>query len=381
MTFDVMRQRIRDRASGVLAPARPALSQMQIQPPRRRKWPWIVAGSVLAFVVLLGAGAYTWYTLAQRPVDPANNELVTVRVESGLGPSQIGTILKDEGLIRDELAYRIYVKLHKIENTLKAGTYKIAPSETMGQVIAHLLEGRDETFTITFYPGATLYDPTDVDDTRRTDAYTMLARAGYSDEQIRAALATTYDSPLFQDKPVGTSLEGYIYGETYQFPITASVADILNSTFTTYYDQIQKNDIVSGAAKHGLNLYQAITLASIVQREVSGYDDMRKVAQVFYSRLEQGMTLGSDVTFIYAAQQANQTPTVTFDSPYNTRINAGLPPGPIATPGIDALRAVADPADTSYLYFVAGDDGKTYFSYTEAEHQQNVAAHCGDLCK
>jgi UPF0755 protein len=107
---------------------------------------------------------------------------------------------------------------------------------------------------------------------------------------------------------------------------------------------------------------------------------MRKVAQVFYTRLEQNMQLGSDVTFIYAANQANETPRVNFPSPYNTRINSGLPPGPIATPGIDALRAVADPASTEYVYFLAGEDGKTYFAYTEEEHNNNIVNHCGDLC-
>lgn len=346
----------------------------------KRRWPIVVA-IISGIVIMLAAASIGWYKLSERPVDTSStSSKQTITVTQGMTPSQIGQLLHDSGLIRNVLTYRIYIKLHGIENMLQAGIYKISPSENLSEVLGHLTSGETETFTITFYPGSTLNDPTDIEDAKRTDVYTMLRRSGYSDSDVRSALSTLYDSPLFQDKPIGTSLEGYVYGETYRFATTATVESILEHTFGVYYQAIEKYDIINGAKKQGLNLYQAITLASIVQREVSNYQDMRKVAQVFYSRLEKDMTLGSDVTFIYAAQQLNQTPTVDFPSAYNTRLNKGLPPGPISNPGVDALRAVANPASTKYLYFVAGEDGKTYFSYTQAEHEQNVEKHCGDLC-
>jgi len=127
-------------------------------------------------------------------------------------------------------------------------------------------------------------------------------------------------------------------------------------------------------------LYQGITLASIIQREVSGTKDQSQVAQVFYSRLAQGTPLGSDVTYQYAAKKLGVTPSPSLDSPYNTRKYAGLPPGPIATPGLSALQAVATPAPGDYLYFLSGDDNVTYFARTDAEHEANIQNHCHKKC-
>ena len=121
-------------------------------------------------------------------------------------------------------------------------------------------------------------------------------------------------------------------------------------------------------------------MASIVQKEVSDPSDQRQVAQVFLKRLKEGTVLGSDVTFLYIAKKEGRSPSVNDPSPYNTRKNGGLPPGPIANFHLSALQAVANPASGDFLYFVAGDDGKTYFSRTEAEHDANVAAHCKKLC-
>lgn len=346
----------------------------------KRRWPLVI--TVISVIILVLSGsAVAWYKLSERPVDPAAQERVTFTVEQGMTPVEIGELLHENGLIRSVLAYRIYIKLNGAENGLKAGTYKIAPSEDLSQVVDNLTAGEIASVSITFFPGSTIFDPTNIEDSKRTDVYTILRRAGYSDEEVRSALGATYDSPLFQDKPTDTSLEGYIYGETYLFSADATARQVLEHSFDVYYQAIEQYDVVNGAKKQGLNLYEAITLASIVQREVSGYEDMRKVAQVFLTRLQKGMMLGSDVTFIYAAQQDNQEPAVNYESPYNTRKYPELPPGPISNPGIEALRAVVNPADTEYLYFVAGEDGKTYFAYDEAEHEQNVANYCGYLCE
>ncbi|HTK39536.1 MAG TPA: endolytic transglycosylase MltG [Patescibacteria group bacterium] len=359
----------------------PSLSEDPIAARAKKRRRLIIIGAIIATLLLLVLGGALWYTLAQRPVDSSAMTKKTLEVDQGETPLEIGEQLQSNGLIRSVFAYRIYLKLHGLESGLKAGTYKIAPSENLASVVEHVTNGQSATFTITFYPGSTLYDPTDIADAKRTDVFTMLRRAGYSERTIREALKAQYESPLFAGKPRGTTLEGYVYGETYQFSTSADVNEILEHSFEIYYKNLTEHNIIAGTKKHGLNLYQAITLASIVQREVTNPDDMAKVAQVFYSRLKKDMPLGSDVTFLYPANQANMPATVDFDSPYNTRIHKGLPPGPISNPGLDALKAVANPAKTDYLYFVAGEDGKTYFSRTAAEHDKNVAEHCGDLCK
>ena len=151
---------------------------------------------------------------------------------------------------------------------------------------------------------------------------------------------------------------------------------------------VTENNLIEAYQVHGLTLYQGITLASIVQKEATGADQAT-VAQVFYSRMAAGMNLGSDVTAQYAADLVDpdrQTYTdnsavLQIDSPYNTRLYAGLPYGPICNPGAEALIAAASTTDTHYLFFLTGDDGMVYYSHTDSEHQQNIAEHCQELCK
>jgi UPF0755 protein len=208
----------------------------------------------------------------------------------------------------------------------------------------------------------------------------VLLEAGYNQAEIDAAFKKTYESPLFQDKPANADLEGYIYGETYTFSAGSTVEQILQRTFDEFYAAISENDLISGLRAQGFNLYQGVTLASIIQREVSGQADSAQVAQIFLKRLNEGMPLGADATFVYVANKAGITPTVDLDSPYNTRIHTGLPPGPISAPGVAALQAVAHPAEGDYLYFVSGDDGKNYYSRTIEEHEKNTREYCKINC-
>ena len=156
------------------------------------------------------------------------------------------------------------------------------------------------------------------------------------------------------------------------------------------YTVVEKNNLRQKFNNMGYTLYEGITLASIVQKEAGtmSKDDQKIVAQIFWTRLSSGIALGSDVTATYAANLLDperQTYTdnasvLAIDSPYNTRRYAGLPPGPISNPGALVLISTANPADTSYLYFLTGDDGLMYYSNTEAEHLQNRDQHCQNLC-
>ncbi len=346
----------------------------------RRRWRWVVLALGVA-VALVIAGSMVWYARAQRPVQNGVAEKVTLTIEPGTTPDQIASQLKSSGLIRSELAFSIYTRLAGVRGALQAGDYRLAPTESLAGIVDALQQGQSAEFSITFYPGATLYDPTDIEDNKRTDVYTMLVRAGYSDAEVRAALEAEYDHPLLASKPNDASLEGYVYGDTYQFSTGASIEDILTRTFDEFYDEITERDLLAQLKKQDLTLHEGIILGSIIEREVSGrVEDQKQVSQIFHLRLDEGMTLGADATFMYAAQQANQTPTIDFDSPYNTRINAGLPPGPIASVNITALDAAANPASGDYLFFVSGDDGTTHYARTQAEHDANTQKYCTDLC-
>ncbi|MDB5160365.1 MAG: Aminodeoxychorismate lyase [Candidatus Saccharibacteria bacterium] len=331
----------------------------------------IILFSLIALAVLIMAfiaTAFIWYNAELSPVDSKRTDLVKVTIDPGTSPKAIGELLKAKGVIRNTTAYTIYTRLEKAQNSLQAGTYRLSPAESTPQIVTHLTNGNVDTFKITFLPGATLAENRKV-----------LLDAGYTTTEVDTALGATYDSSLFDTKPSSADLEGYIYGETYNFSAGASVQDILARTFEEYAQVIKDNDLVAKFQSHGLTLFQGITLASIVQREATKGSEAQ-IAQVFYLRLAQNMPLGSDVTYQYIADKTGVARDPNLDSPYNTRRYAGLPPGPISTPGLGSLEAVATPAVGDYLYFLSGDDNVTYYAHTLSEHEANIAAHCKVKC-
>lgn len=333
-------------------------------------WMKIIGAMLLLAVTMVSVVGYLWYAGQLSPVTDDTSKHVNLLIESGTSTNQIAEKLQSEHVIRSSIAFMIYVKLTGSEGKIKAGTYNLQPSLSTPAIVDHLVSGKQDTFRVTFLPGDTLANNRKV-----------LQKLGlYSDAAIDAAITKTYDHPLFKSKPVGTDLEGYIFGETYEFDATSTPETILMRTFDQFWSYIEENNLISLYKKQGLNLYEGITLASIVQREVTNENDQKDVARVFLNRLNQGMVLGSDVTYQYAAKKLGVDPDPKLDSPYNTRINAGLPPGPIAAPGAGALYAVAHPSKHDYLFFLSGDDGKTYFANTLEQHEQNKALHCQKKC-
>lgn len=336
----------------------------------KKKLIWIATGFI-AVALIIFAGLFYWYMSQLSSVDSADTNKKLVSVVSGSTPDKIATMLEEEGLIRSSTAFLWYARFQGVQNSLQAGAYRLSPSESTPEIIKHLTSGKVDSFNIRFLPGATLADNRKV----------FLA-AGYEETEVDAALAKTYNSPLFEGKPAEADLEGYIYGETYSFATNTTVESILQRTFTEYYKVVKENNLIELYRVQGLSLYEGITLASIVQREASpGGEDMPQIAQVFYSRLAQGMPLGSDVTYQYIADKTGVKRDTNLDSPYNTRRYPGLPPGPISAPGKKALLAVASPAKGDYLYFLSGDDHVTYYGRTIQEHEANIRNHCQEKCK
>jgi len=345
---------------------------------KRKKW-LIGIASIVALAILAASAVWVWYQVQLSPVNAENTSKIVIEVAPAAAPSDMAALLEDKGVIRNKTAFSWYARLNGVQNQLQAGSYRLSPSESSPEIIKHLVKGSVDTFGITFYPGATLTDNVSKAD-NRIDVTSVLLRAGYGQDEITAGLNKTYDHPLFQNKPASANLEGYIFGETYQFNSGASVEDILNRTFDEFYEYIIQHNLVAAYKQQGLDLYQGITLASIIQRE-SGGNDKPQIAQVFYTRLAMNMQLGSDVTYQYIADKEGGTRDPNYDSPYNTRRYVGLPPGPIAVPGLAALRAVAMPADGDYVYFLSGDDDVTYFARTLDEHETNILNHCKVKCQ
>ena len=246
-----------------------------------------------------------------------------------------------------------------------------------------------KTFDFMIRPGETIYDIKSnllkVNRNGRVTEGELLPN--YTEAEIDAAFATNYDFDFLKSRPEGATLEGYLYPETHNFYGDSTVEEVLEAFLAKTGEVIAENNLEAAYAEHGLTLYEGITLASVVQKEASS-PEQPTVAQVFLSRLDYGWKLGSDVTVTYALDTidpnrevyADNQAALQIDSCYNTRLYTGLPCGPIANPGLSALLAVASPTDTAYLYFLTGDDGVMYYSYTEAEHNQNAYLHCQTLC-
>lgn len=327
---------------------------------------WVIV-AVAAALLLAIVGAYAWYHNALQPRS-TQAQNIDFEVAQGSTVEATTTSLEQKGIIKSSFAAQLYVKLTGQAN-IKSGHYVLSPNQSVAEVIGWLNEGRTNTLRITILPGRSL-----------SELKQDLIKSGLDAAAIDAAYKQAYDHPLLKDKPKSSSLEGYIFPETFFVPRTITPAALLTLSFDEFESRIQKAGLRDKVAKQGLNLHQSIIIASLVSGEVPDYEDRRKVAQVFIKRLREDMPLGSDVSYVYAAKQLGVEPSPAIDSPYNTRKVVGLPPGPVSNFNLSALEAVGDPADTTYLYFVSGDDGVNHFSYTETEHEANVAKYCHKLC-
>ncbi|MBQ3271025.1 endolytic transglycosylase MltG [Candidatus Saccharibacteria bacterium] len=355
---------------------------------------------VIAALGIGGGVAFAWYNSALGAVydidcsasgkEDARCEYIDFTVKSGDTLNVIADNLEAVDLVRSSFVFQIYMRSQGQSEQIKIGDYQFRRNMTVAQIATQLVEGakNPNVFSFTILPGSTI----------REVKQDLLKTELYTEAEINAAFAKDYRGTsteidkLLQNWPASNAygaepLEGYLFGDTYEFYKTDSVEKIITTAMKALWEVVEGNDLVAKFAAHNLNLYQGITLASIVQRE-SGTTGQATVAQIFYSRLSQNIMLGSDVTTQYAVDlvdperktYTNNYLALEIDSPYNTRKNLGLTPGPICNPGVSALLAVANPADTSYLYFLTGDDGVMYYSYTEDEHNRNIVEHCQQLC-
>lgn len=351
---------------------------------------------ILVLLGLAGGGAYYYYLQNLKPVftdidcdDPENSGEGACKptifvVESGATIGDVAVSLKNAGLIRNSIVFQLYYRLNYNNSTLKVGEYEFTKAMSTDDILKRLVTGGGgNVFSLTFVPGATV-----------SDLKKILLELGYDGSEIDQALSRAYEgaySWIFEGKPEDNhSLEGYLYGDTYEFYQDESVENIIERMLTEFASVAKSNKLSEKFAERGLNLYQGITLASVVQKEANKAKDQAMVAKIFYNRLEQGISLGSDVTAKYAADlvdpdrqvYTDNSLVIEIDSPYNTRKHPGLPYGPISNPGIDALLATATPDEeaANYLFFLTGDDGMMYYSTTEEEHNQNITDHCQILC-
>jgi UPF0755 protein len=340
---------------------------------QKHRWPKrVVITLLVATIAVVGATVYVRHAYFQNlePVSTTSQETKLITIEKGASVDAIAKQLNDAKLIRSAWAFKLYVSSKEVRDALQSGTYSFDAGQSVAQIVSQLSHGKVATNLVTILPAQRL------DQIRAT-----LISYGFADSDVDAALnpENHLSNPALVDKPDGASLEGYIYPDSYEKTSGTTPQEIVEQALGEMNKQL-KPDLRDAFAQQGLSTYQGITIASIVEKEVSTQSDRNQVAQVFIKRLHDGMMLGSDVTAYYGSLAAHQKASAAYDSPYNTLLHKGLPPTPISNVSASSLRAVAHPSSTDWVYFVTGDDGITHFSHTLDEHNAAAAQYCHKLC-
>jgi UPF0755 protein len=300
----------------------------------------------LLVLVLLGGSAFAFYRFQTGASGPSRP--VAVEIPMGATASDVGEILQGAGVVRSELAFRLAAGFHGVGSSLQAGRYDLRTNMTVDQAISALEAGPlVETVTLTIPEGLEIKEVASrVGETLDIDA------ASFEE----AATSGQHSLPPYL--PEGTeSLEGFLFPKTYELSPDADAEQVIATLLTQFEEEATTLDWEQ-AERLGLSPYEVVVVASLIEREARVDPDRAKIAAVIYNRLEEGMALQIDATVQYAMQEPNRLLTLEdleVESPYNTYLHAGLPPTPIASPGLASLEAALNPADVSYLYFLVVD--------------------------
>ena len=331
---------------------------------------------------------------AEELTRPLSVDESTVRfvVEPGTPARLIGQNLQEANLIGDDFLFEAYVRVNGLSNRLAAGTFLLSPSMTLVEIVEKLQQANAESIRLTIPEGWRIGQI--VDRLAELEIFDEVLISAYR-QQVESGDLSSIDAsryPFLQQRPAGTSLEGYLFPDTFEIPaVDPTVADILERQLDGFATKVLPlYDAAVAAGDTDLDLYTVLILASIVEREAVVAEERPAIAGVYLNRLAKGIKLEADPTVQYAlgyqpeSDQWWKTPIFleeygTVDSPYNTYLYPGLPPGPIANPGVSSIQAVLHPEKHDFIYFVALPDegGRHVFAETFAEHEVNVRNYLG----
>lgn len=345
-----------------------------------RKIVYILTIGILIVAGILAISGYNYVSAGLKPLDKNDKKLVQVEVPSGSSNRQIGDILEEGEVIRDGMVFNFYTKFKNLTN-FQAGYYQFSPNMTLDQISKELQQGGsaeplDDASKLTIPEG---YDVDKIASlvAKKTDFKKEDFIKVMKDDKFFEQLKTQYPDLLTDAgnaKDVRYRLEGYLFPATYNVHKNRSLEDLVtqmvdttNQILTPYYSQIKEQ---------GLNVQEVMTLASLVEKEGVTQSDRKKIAQVFFNRIEAQMPLQSDISILYALGEHKEVVTIKdteVDSPYNLYTNTGYGPGPFDNPSQEAILAVLDPTENDYIYFVADiSTGKVYYAKTYEEHMELV---------
>ncbi|WP_087971758.1 endolytic transglycosylase MltG [Oceanobacillus rekensis] len=346
-----------------------------------RKIVFIILIAFLLILLIGGISGYLYVKSALQPVDRESDEQITVDIPIGSSTSTIAAILEENGIIKDQRIFRIYTKINN-ETEFQAGEYTFTTAVTFDEIIESLKHGKvmiEPVHKITIPEGMTVNQIAEIyDDKFEFTKEDFLNQV--NDEAYIKELIGNYPDLLSEtilEEEIRTPLEGYLFASTYNFyeeePSIESIVDTMlqqtQDVYSKYAADLEQMDFT---------VHEALTFASLVERETASEDQRRQISRVFYNRLEVGMPLQTDPTVLYALGVHNETVTykdLEIESPYNTYHIDTLPIGPISNFAENSLKAVLEPAESDYIYFLHDSEGNIYYAETYDEHLQNKDEH------
>jgi UPF0755 protein len=338
----------------------------------RKRRGWLVALIILLVLALAGAGgayyAYNYFLNFDEAYQPENDTYYTFTIAPGSSSTAIANKLQDSGLIESASTFKLKAKFLKIDSKFEAGEFQLSPSMTMSEIMTALQDARKETVRFTIPEG---YDVGQMAE--------KLSKEGLVDyDEFMAALDPSQYSYWFLEGDTGAKnrLEGYLFPSTYEVYKGASAKEIVNKMLAEF-GKVFTPAMREKAQELGISVNDAVTIASIIEKEIRADSERAIASSVIYNRLAKDMLLQMDSTTLYAMGEHTYSAEKwdpDYDSPYNTYKYPGLPPGPICAPGKASLEAAVNPEDTNYLYFVLkpDDSGLNNFSETYEQHKKYV---------
>lgn len=327
--------------------------------------------------LLIIAGIW-WFFAALGPVDRNRTEKSNVTISKGTGVRAIAQQLEEKGLIRSSIAFQLAVGLGGMAKSLQAGTYELSPSMSATEIARMFVQAKTQReMTLTIPEGWT---------SKQIGQY--FEKQGIGTAEEFTTNASVYDSrtilpddtfTFLADRPKNATLEGYLFPDTYRVYPDATQKDVIGKMLTNFGTKVTP-ELREALARSGRKLSDAIILASIVQNEVrcpnetTACSDRRIVADIFWRRIAAGIPLQSDATVNYVTGKGKSQPSsadLEVNSPYNTYLNRGLPPGPIGNPGLSSIVAAIRPEANQYFFFLTDASGGVHYAKTYEEHLAN----------
>ncbi len=320
-----------------------------------------LASFAAIFVFSWIVGGIFYYT-STHPFSEKNH-FVRLEITPGMTLNQISTLLENRELVGNSLSFQLLAYLQEKQGQIQVGEYELSPSMTPMDILEFVTSGKTVLHSVTIPEGY-----------RITEIAALLESKGLV--EVDEFILETQNKKLIESLGiVGDSLEGYLFPDTYNFSKHTSEKKIVQKLLDVYKEKAKKHDLKERAQSVKLSFHQIITLASLIEKE-TGLDEERKlISSVFHNRLKKNMLLQTDPTVIYAITKFDgniRKKDLKIDSPYNTYKYRGLPPGPIASPGIKSIIAALEPSESDYLYFVSRKDGSHQFSSNLPDHNRAV---------